>query len=330
MKIFILFLLATAFSHSKTNQERLQEISELRRIAFGSCNYQYSYQPLWEDLLGQKPDLWIWGGDSIYADWKDPEDVLQAFQTQNAHPQYSQFKEQTPIIGTWDDHDFGYDNASGMYLYKKESQQLFLDFLDEPKGSLRRQQDGIYTSYDFGEANKKIKIIILDNRFFKDLDWDYPMLGKEQWNWLEEQLTNSDAKIHFIVTGLSVFSPLIPITEEWAETVELDNMLKLLKKTKAQGVVFLTGDKHFSSIFQRWGQLEFMSSGMTHQAPRKTWWYLARRYPVTYFGLSYGQIDIDWVDAIPVLTMSMRNEYGQDIHRQKYIWQHTKWQRSID
>lgn len=67
-----------------------------------------------------------------------------------------------------------------------------------------------------------------------------------------------------------------------------------------------------------------MSSGMTHTAPRKTWWYLTKKYPNTFFGLSYGVIDIEWNESIPILTMVKRNGM-KDIHRTKVIWKDNTW-----
>lgn len=320
--LFLISLQALA----QNNFERLQQITELKRIAFGSCNDQDDEQPLWKDLIRQKPDLWIWGGDNIYADWTSVT-MPEAYARQNAHPDYASFKEQTAMIGTWDDHDYALDNADGTFQLKKESQKLHLDFLEEPPHSPRRMQEGIYTSYQFGPPERLVKVIILDNRYFKALDPDYPILGKTQWDWLEKELTNSPAKIHFITTGLSVLSPLLPFTEEWAQTSEMKRMLELLNKTNPQGVVFLTGDKHFSSVFKRWGHLEFMSSGMTHVADRRTWWYLGQKYPVTYFGLSYGQIDINWSGETPWLSLSMRTPSGKDVHKQKWEWSGLDWKR---
>lgn len=313
-------------SYSNTNYERLQNLKELSRISFGSCNDQTDEQPLWADLLRQKPDLWIWGGDNIYADWMAGGSIEKSYAFQNKQPLYAAFKKQTPMIGTWDDHDFSHDNANGNFEGKIASQQQHLDFLEVPQDSFLRKQEGVYSSHEFGEEAHKIKILLLDNRYFKNLDPEYPLLGKTQWNWLEKELLSSTAKMHLIVTGLPVLSPLIPYTEEWGETSELNRMLELLKKTKPKGVVFLTGDKHFSSIYQRWGHLEFMSSGMTHVASKKTWYYLSRQYPTTYFGLSYGQIDIKWSEETPTITMSMRTPEGKDIHLSKFTWAEDAWQ----
>ncbi len=320
----LLFLTTTLFAQTN-NIERLNSITNLSRIAFGSCNDQKDAQPLWKDLMTTKPELFIWGGDAIYADWERSYNMAGSYQKQKDQPDYQAFANQTPIIGTWDDHDYSKNNADGTLLTKRDSQQQFLDFIEEPEGSLRRLQEGIYTSYEFGDDDKRIKVILLDNRYFKNLEADARMLGNMQWKWLEKELTNSKAKIHFIVAGLSIFSPLLPYTEEWGETGDMNRMLKLLTKTKPSGVLFLTGDKHFGSIFKRYNQLEFMSSGMTHVAPRKTWWYLGQKYPTTFFGLNYGLIDIAWEEGIPLLTLSIRNNRGEDIHRSKVKWQTDTW-----
>ena len=46
------------------------------------------------------------------------------------------------VLGTWDDHDYGYDNSDGTYAGKDVAQSAFLDFfdaLDDP----RRERRGV-------------------------------------------------------------------------------------------------------------------------------------------------------------------------------------------
>ncbi|KAF0707138.1 hypothetical protein AaE_013750 [Aphanomyces astaci] len=154
--------------------------STLNRFAFGSCNDQSKHQMLWPVITAKDPQLWLWLGDNIYGDiriWDTstpskgvfrpaPPDVLAAkYQQQLGHPDYKLFRERFPIIGIWDDHDYGCINdGDKTYRYRQESQQLFLDFLDEPQSSPRRLQEGIYTSYVVGSGAKRVKFILLDNR----------------------------------------------------------------------------------------------------------------------------------------------------------------------
>ncbi len=325
--LFLLLLTTTLFAQS--NQERLELLrpKNLTRIAFGSCNNQNHDQPLWKDLMLTKPDLWIWGGDIIYADWERNYDIKASYEKQKMQPDYKEFSSKTPVLGIWDDHDFEANDADGRNDHKKENQKLLLDFLDEPAESPRRTQEGIYTSYEFGEKNKKIKVILLDGRYFKGLEADAPMLGKAQWDWFENEIKNSTAKVHLIMTGLSIFSPILPYSEEWWERPgEVKKMLRIMNEHRPQGALFLTGDKHFSSIFQSYGQLEFLSSGMTHVVDHRAWWYISRKYPNTYFGLNYGLIDVEWEGQTPLLTLSIRTIDHRSVHKQKYRWGNVNWE----
>jgi alkaline phosphatase D len=95
MPSFLLLLFLSPWLHARVN---------LQRIAFGSCNNQGSPQALWKDVLQQKPDLWIWGGDNIYADWtRSPRQ--EAYELQKQHPLYQRLRSQTQIMGTWDEHE---------------------------------------------------------------------------------------------------------------------------------------------------------------------------------------------------------------------------------
>lgn len=48
--------------------------------------------------------------------------------------------------------------------------EVFLDFLDEKKGSPRRSRNGIYESYDINIGRRKIGLILLDTRYNKDIE----------------------------------------------------------------------------------------------------------------------------------------------------------------
>ena len=310
IQIWILFLIVFI------GQSFAQDVT---RIAFGSCNNQNHKQPLWPIILEKKPDLFIWGGDNVYAETTDPDKIAEAYQVQDSHPEYRHFKELTPIIGLWDDHDFAYDNARGDFPFKEESKKRFLTFINEPLGSPRWKRNGIYTSYIFPSGNQTIKIILLDNRFHKDLDPHYPMLGKEQWDWLHDELKNSKASMHIIASGLSMISPKLPITDEWADyPVELKRLKNLIKNLNVRFPLLISGDKHFSSIIEKDGLIEFMSSGMTHTSPRSTRAYLRTKYKNSYFGLNFGLIDIKWIADKPKISLKVISQTGSPVIERVY------------
>ncbi len=316
---------ATFAQHS--NSERLAQLTSLDRLAFGSCNKQFKEQRVWKDLISQAPDLFLWGGDNIYANTNRADEIQAAYQRQNAVEDYQFFKALTPIIGTWDDHDYGNNNEDGYYPLKKKSREYALDFLEEPKLSPRRLRDGIYTSYEFQSSGKVIKLILLDNRFFKNLDADLPLLGTEQWRWLREEIQTTQAKLILVASGLSILSPQTPGAQEWADHAKERNLLRELLKGKKVPYLYLAGDKHFASIYRRDDEVEFLSSGMTHNTHKTLRPYVRSRYPAPVFANNYGLIDFTWRDDVPELTLTIRTASGRNANVTKLTWEIDRWRQ---
>ena len=99
-------------------------------IAFGSCNNQNLENGFWNEILKNKPNVWIWGGDNIYADTEDMNLLRQNYSIQKNKEDYQGFIDNLDVLATWDDHDYGKNDAGTEYPKKNESQQLFLDFID--------------------------------------------------------------------------------------------------------------------------------------------------------------------------------------------------------
>jgi alkaline phosphatase D len=73
------------------------------------------------------------------------------------------------------------------------------------------------------------------------------LLGAEQWLWLEAELAKP-ADLRLICSG-SQFSIEYNGYEAWANfPYEQKRMLELIKKARANGVIFLTGDVHYAEI----------------------------------------------------------------------------------
>ena len=166
------------------------------RIAFGSCNRHDRAQDLWPAVRSLSPDAWVWLGDAIYADGK-VDNVRRyggrafhrdAYATQNEHPEYAALRAETRILGTWDDHDYGFNNAGAEWREKEFAQRLFLDFLGEPRGSPRRTRAGVYEAYTFrglgASGTGSARLILLDLRFHASAR-DGTLLGDAQWEWFE-------------------------------------------------------------------------------------------------------------------------------------------------
>src|SRR5262245_15045829 len=109
----------------------------LTRIAFGSCADQDRPLPIFDTIAAAKPELLLLIGDNVYADLDrnrkvTPEVIKEKYDTLAKLPGYRKLKATCRILATWDDHDFGKNDAGGEWLLKDESQKLFLDFFEVP------------------------------------------------------------------------------------------------------------------------------------------------------------------------------------------------------
>ncbi len=152
-----------------------------------------------------------------------------------------------------------------------------------------------------------------------------PLLGRKQWRWLESQIIESDANLHLIVAGLSIISPQNPSAEEWEDYAVEKSRLSTFLQAKKVPYLYLTGDKHFSSIFKSEKELEFLSSGMTHNSSPLMRPYVRARYPAPVFLNNYGLIDILWENQDPILTLTIRTAFDQSMVVKKVKWQGDSW-----
>ena len=254
-------------------------------LSFGSCNNQNVQNNLWSPILSHDPDVFIWGGDIIYSDTEDMSFMAKNYHKMKRDSSYVHFKKQVPILGTWDDHDYGLNDGGVHYSQKDSVQQLFLDFFDIPVDDPRRTQKGIYYAQNFEVGESSIKIIILDTRFFRsDLSKDpsgekryipndsneITMLGESQWKWLETELTDSKAQFNIIMSSIQFLSYEHGY-ESWGTMPrEVKKMENILVKSKARGIILLSGDRHIAEISSKaiegldYPLIDMTSSGMTH------------------------------------------------------------------
>lgn len=74
----------------------------------------------------------------------------------------------TPVIGVWDDHDYGCNNGDSRFVKKEQMRDIFLDFLGEPQDSERRleRNTGIFQDYIINSTDGiKVHVILLDVRY---------------------------------------------------------------------------------------------------------------------------------------------------------------------
>jgi alkaline phosphatase D len=140
----------------------------LDRLAFGSCSKQGLPQPLWPAIVASKPQVWLWTGDAIYPDTNSPAGLSDGFASQLQQPGYRDLLSTGSLVeGTYDDHDYGRNDAGKELSTKRESQERYLEFLGVGDAR-RRARAGIYSSHVFGPEGQRVKLIIMDTRWWRD------------------------------------------------------------------------------------------------------------------------------------------------------------------
>ena len=300
--------------------------AEISRIAFGSCSREDLEQTMWTAVLKSEPDLWIWLGDNIYGDSHDMEVMRSKYSLQKKDTNYQKILESMPVIGTWDDHDYGVNDGGKYYSMKGESKKELLDFLDVEESNPVWEREGVYQSYDFGSDERMVKVILLDTRYFRDTLDPSPeegvrylpnpqgdVLGEDQWQWLEAELRQSNAALNIIGSGFQII-PEEHGFEKWANFPSARaRLFELLQEVDSGPVLLISGDRHIAEVSLMeledlsYPLYDFTSSGLTH-----TWseeWEESNRYRSgdLIIKKNFGIIEIDWSEPLKI-TLEVRGE----------------------
>ena len=305
----------------------------LSHIVFGSC-LDVTEHPMLDRTLTLPMDLFLFLGDNIYADTTDMAVMRSKYDLLKRSRFFKTLRSRTPLMATWDDHDFGPNDGGARYPMRRQSQQEFLDWLDEPADSWRRRQEGVYSTALFGPPEQRIQIIMLDTRYFRsplkrglldiepsggkyvpDEDPATTILGDAQWKWLETQL-QVPARLRLIGSSIQ-FVPSAHGGESWSNFPhERARMLDVIERTRANSVVFLSGDRHWCEFSKIDGPLgypvyDFTASSMTQVHPRGTptpneFRFLSK----TFHQPNVGKLTIDWQQSDPRLSFQILDVEG--------------------
>jgi alkaline phosphatase D len=299
----------------------------LTRIAFGSCADQSLPQPIWDAVLRARPELFIFMGDNVYGDVSAAAltELREAYRVAEAIPQLRTLRETVPHLATWDDHDYGVNDGGGDFPYKRQSQALFVETWKLPADDPRRTREGLYHAEAFGPPGQRVQVILLDPRYFRsplkqtdqrgapgkeryvpDDDPAKTMLGEAQWQWLEQQL-RVPADLRLVVSSIQFLAEGHG-WERWGNLPrERRRLIDLIAATKANGVVFLSGDRHLSALYEEatgvpYRLVEITSSSL-NRPYRNAREAGPNRIGDLYWPENFGTAEIDWQARNVVLTI---------------------------
>lgn len=245
----------------------------ITRFAFGSCLQQRNDQAIWSTIAARRPQMFMMIGDNVYGDtnWAGDAELgtlRAAYATLAASPQFAAFRGQVPMLATWDDHDYGLNDAGRDFAFKGWAERIFENFWGA--SAEVRERPGIYESRIYGPQGRRVQVILLDTRSFRsplvrapvaagerpplgpyatDSSAGADMLGAEQWAWLEQEL-KKPADLRLVVSSIQVLTDAHNF-EAW-ETMpgQRDKLYGMLAARNGGGVLLLSGDRHAGGIYR--------------------------------------------------------------------------------
>jgi len=209
-------------------------------------------------------DFMLWLGDNWYLDeieTRTPAGLRAKAERQRSSPLLRRLSAAMPEYAIWDDHDYGPNNAGAEFQLKQESRRIFMDTWKR-NPYYGRDNEGVFTHFHHEDA----LFVLLDCRWWRTGEgrWDFlpgrfpglgalpnpgkRMFGRQQMDWLKELLLRDKSAFKIIVNGSQMLNPLakgdclIHFPTEYAE------LLGFIYSNNIEGVIFLSGDRHFSEI----------------------------------------------------------------------------------
>ena len=235
------------------------------RFAFGSCAYindppfdrpgtpYGSGFEIFNNIARKKPDFMIWMGDNIYfrePDWLNESAMRYRYGQNRELPQLQQLLATTQNYAIWDDHDYGANDSDRTFRLRDASLRVFKDYwanatYGEP------ETPGVFGRFEWAD----VEFFLLDNRYYRSPDGmpnnaEKTMFGERQIRWLTESLRSSGATFKIIVGGNQMLNQLSPVESFKQFPAEQRRLLDFIRDARVEGVVFLSGDRHYTELIR--------------------------------------------------------------------------------
>lgn len=232
-------------------------------VATGSCAYinetQYDrpgtpygsdYQ-IFGHIADQKPNLMVWLGDNVYyrePDWASRSGMLHRYTHDRSIPELQPLLAATSHYAIWDDHDYGPNDSDGTWIHKETSAEVFEAFWGNPTYGIPGQK-GCTTFFQYND----IDFFLLDNRYYRAPNecgiCPRTALGQAQLDWFLAALAASRAPFKIVAIGGQMLTDHDNSETYWHFfREERDVILQHIEKEKIKGVIFLTGDQHYTEL----------------------------------------------------------------------------------
>ena len=310
--------------------------ASLATVVFASCLQPSKPAPILGPMAEVGADLAVFLGDNVYGDALAGDVTLpelrQAYTALAGMEAFGAFAASTPIVATWDDHDYGMNDAGASFTPRRFAERIFETFWRLPEGDPRRSRPGVYHAQAFGAEGQRVQVVLLDTRWSKG-PWTpatergpgkeryvptqgggVPMLGEDQWRWLGEVL-QEPADVRLIVSSLQVHAEGHG-WERWGLLPEeRDRLYAALAARAESAVVLISGDRHRAGIYERpdlpggpYPEMTTSSLNLSFGGDEEAG---PHRLGPTFTGENFGVLTFDWEAG--TARLSVRDAAGEEV-----------------
>jgi phosphodiesterase/alkaline phosphatase D-like protein len=224
-------------------------------LALGSCLQIGSNGSVLDRIREDRPDLLLFTGDFAYEDfWTDDRDAFRAmYDTQLGTPAMDALVRSTAVGYTWDDHDFGPNDADSTAASGPAAKVVYRQAVPHPVLPAGTGPEAIYQSMTWG----RVRIILTDSRSQRSPkasrdDRNKVMLGSSQVRWLRAELEAAKQAGQFVVLVTSVPWNGAPTAgaDDWSGyTTQRREVADLIAEAgMSDQLLMVAGDAHMVAI----------------------------------------------------------------------------------
>lgn len=338
--LFGAWMLCLSFANAAREVQFLPVPStRLQTIAIGSCLDTAKSLSILKVIAEAKPDVFIFGGDNVYAADESDDPRLASLQTAYHDlaraPEFQNLAQNIPILATWDDHDYGLNDAGADFAHRLQSERMFESFWQIDPQDSSANRPGIYRAVMTGKGDNAVQIILLDTRFFRTAlktpwipplvgryipsdDSQQSMLGAEQWQWLTDVLAQP-AALRILVSSVQVLADGHQ-WEAWRMLPrEQQRLLDLLAITGGE-TIMVSGDRHLAGLYQTQTNdakplLELTTSSLNFPLSEIAAVIIEETGSTllgsAFYEANYGWVAIDW--ATRIAQIEIRNQNNEPV-----------------
>ena len=211
--------------------------------------YGSNYQ-IFGAIHQDRPDFMLWMGDNTYlreADWNSRTGIHHRYTHTRSLPELQPLLGSTHHYATWDDHEFGPNDAVRTFWNRELTKEAFGLFWANPNQGVDGGE-GITSTFSWHD----VQFFMMDDRWYRSMktlpEDERQMLGEGQIAWLLEALRFSNATFKCVVVGSSVLNPQAQHETYANYAQEQERLLSALQDADIPGVVFFSGDVHHSEM----------------------------------------------------------------------------------